>query len=156
VFDGMIWNITLDKWQGCHFWSAHFNELGIIHRDPKPQNVTEALGGKHLNNFFIGTNLFYCITEGRHLFGDHFEQDMNILDNHLDLFSVDYIPEVALCHTLFWSSEMLLSFIWETSDRIDKAIGSNLLIALKYGTICIWQEIGQKFGCCAHCLHGPI
>ena len=43
--------------------------------------------------FSLGCVLFFCITGGRHPFGDHLERDKNILDNKRDLFLIKDIPE---------------------------------------------------------------
>nr|CAD1818781.1 unnamed protein product [Ananas comosus var. bracteatus] len=116
-----------------------------------PEQLRHGRQTRAVDLFSLGCILFYCITKGRHPFGDYFERDMNILNNRLDLFVVDYIPEAVhllsqlldpdperrpraaevLCHPLFWSSEMRLSFLRETSDRIDKANETDLLNALE-------------------------
>jgi serine/threonine-protein kinase/endoribonuclease IRE1 len=43
----------------------------------------------------LGCLIFYCITKGKHPFGEYYERDMNILNNRFDLFVVDYIPEAT-------------------------------------------------------------
>lgn len=43
--------------------------------------------------FSLGCVLFFCITGGRHPFGDRLERDINIVKNQMDLFLVEYIPE---------------------------------------------------------------
>ncbi|KAI5319919.1 hypothetical protein L3X38_039627 [Prunus dulcis] len=90
----------------------------------------------------------------QHPFGDHLERDINIVKNKVDLFLVEYIPEAVdlisrllnrdpelrpkalevLHHPLFWSSEMRLSFLRDTSDRVeleDREANSGLLKALE-------------------------
>ncbi|KAL7192822.1 hypothetical protein ACSBR2_024607 [Camellia fascicularis] len=104
--------------------------------------------------FSLGCVLFYCITGGRHPFGDRFERDINIVKNKADLFLVEYIPEAVdlisrlldpnaelrpkalevFHHPLFWNSEMRLSFFRDTSDRVeleDRETDSDLLKALE-------------------------
>ncbi|XP_043709124.1 serine/threonine-protein kinase/endoribonuclease IRE1a-like [Telopea speciosissima] len=103
--------------------------------------------------FTLGCILFFCITGGRHPFGDHIERNVNIKNNKMDLFLVEHIPEATdllfrlldpdpslrlkamevLHHPLFWSSEKRLSFLRDTSDRvqIERGIESELLNALE-------------------------
>lgn len=45
--------------------------------------------------FSLGCVIFFCITGGRHPFGDHLERDINIVKNKVDLFLVEYIPEAV-------------------------------------------------------------
>lgn len=52
--------------------------------------------------FSLGCLLFFCITQGRHPFGDYLERDANIARNEFDLFLVEQIPEAVdlLSHLL--------------------------------------------------------
>lgn len=43
--------------------------------------------------FSLGCILFFCITGGRHPFGERLERDINIVKNQMDLFLVENIPE---------------------------------------------------------------
>ncbi|GMI68269.1 ARABIDOPSIS THALIANA INOSITOL REQUIRING 1-2, INOSITOL REQUIRING 1-2 [Hibiscus trionum] len=179
---------------------AHLHDLGIIHRDIKPQNVLiikektvcaklsdmgiskrlledrsslghhvtgcgssgwqapeQLLHGRQtraVDLFSLGCVLFFCITRGRHPFGNHLERDINVVNNHVNLFLVDHIPEAVdlisrllnpepelrpnalevLRHPLFWGCEMRLSFLQETSDRVeleDRMADSEILKALE-------------------------
>ncbi|KAF3779502.1 Serine/threonine-protein kinase/endoribonuclease [Nymphaea thermarum] len=89
--------------------------------------------------FSLGCVLFFCITKGKHPFGKYFERDTNIANNRLDLSMVESIPEAVhlfsqmlqsepllrpkahevLQHPLFWSSEIRMSFLRDSSDRIE-------------------------------------
>ncbi|GMI86300.1 ARABIDOPSIS THALIANA INOSITOL REQUIRING 1-2, INOSITOL REQUIRING 1-2 [Hibiscus trionum] len=179
---------------------AHLHDLGIIHRDIKPQNVLiikektvcaklsdmgiskllledrsslghhatgcgssgwqapeQLLHGRQtraVDLFSLGCVLFFCITRGRHPFGNHLERDINVVNNQVNLFLVEHIPEAVdlisrllnpepemrpnalevLRHPLFWSCEMKLSFLQDTSDRVeleDRMADSDILRALE-------------------------
>ncbi|KHG10461.1 Serine/threonine-protein kinase/endoribonuclease IRE1 [Gossypium arboreum] len=179
---------------------AHLHDLGIIHRDIKPQNVLiikektvcaklsdmgiskrlledrsslghhatgcgssgwqapeQLLLGRQtraVDLFSLGCVLFFCITRGKHPFGNHLERDINVVNNRVNLFLVEHIPEAVdliscllnpepelrpsalevLRHPLFWSCEMKLSFLQETSDRVeleDRKVDSDILKALE-------------------------
>ncbi|KAM7260965.1 hypothetical protein ACFE04_026440 [Oxalis oulophora] len=161
----------------------HLHELGIIHRDIKPQNVLikkeksicaklsdmgiskrlhadmSSLGHRATGNsgwqapeqllhgrqtramdmFGLGCVLFFGMTSGRHPFGDILERDVNIVKNQIDLFLLENLPEAkdlifnllnpvpelrpnaleVLHHPIFWNSEMRLSFLRDTSDRVE-------------------------------------
>ncbi|KAK6924587.1 KEN domain, partial [Dillenia turbinata] len=119
-----------------------------------PEQLLHGRQTRAVDLFSLGCLLFYCMTGGRHPFGDHFERDINIVNNQVDLFLIEHIPEaVDLCshlldpipesrlkasevlyHPLFWSSELRLSFLRDTSDRVeleDRETGSDLLKALE-------------------------
>lgn len=104
--------------------------------------------------FSLGCVLFFCITGGRHPFGNRFERDVNITKGQVDLFLVEHIPEAmdlfshllnpnaemrpkaveVLLHPLFWSAELRLSFLRDTSDRVeleDRETNSELLKAIE-------------------------
>ncbi|KAF7130463.1 hypothetical protein RHSIM_Rhsim10G0193600 [Rhododendron simsii] len=191
---------------------VHLHELGMVHRDLKPQNVLiiegrclcaklsdmgiskrlmedkSSLGNHATGNpiaqslislavtgcgssgwqapeqllnqrqtlavdmFSLGCVLFYCITGGRHPFGDRLERDINIVKSKADLFLVEDIPEAVdllsclldrdaesrpkasevLTHPMFWNSEMRLSFLRDASDRVEReGRGSAILKALQ-------------------------
>jgi serine/threonine-protein kinase/endoribonuclease IRE1 len=104
--------------------------------------------------FSLGCVLFFCMTAGRHPFGERLERDVNIVKNKKDLFLVEFFPEAedlissllnpdpdlrpkaieVLHHPLFWSSEMKLSFLRDVSDRVeleDRETNSVLLNVLE-------------------------
>ncbi|PON50038.1 Serine/threonine protein kinase [Parasponia andersonii] len=119
-----------------------------------PEQLLHGRQTRAVDLFSVGCVLFFCITGGSHPFGDPLERDLNIVKNQMDLFLVEYMPEAVdlisrllnpdpelrpkalevLHHPLFWSSEMRLSFLRDTSDRIeleDRGSGSDLLKALE-------------------------
>lgn len=119
-----------------------------------PEQLSQGPQTRAVDIFSLGCILFFCMTGGRHPFGKCFERDINILNNKKDLFFVEFIPEAedlishllnpspnlrpkateVLCHPFFWSSEMRLSFLRDTSDRVeleDRETNSDLLVALE-------------------------
>ncbi|KAF9678614.1 hypothetical protein SADUNF_Sadunf07G0052800 [Salix dunnii] len=119
-----------------------------------PEQLCHGRETRAVDLFSLGCVLFYCITGGRHPFGDHLERDVNIVKNQKDLFLVEYFPEAehlisqllnpdpelrpkaleVLHHPMFWDSEMRLSFLRDTSDRVeleDRVFDSAILKALE-------------------------
>ncbi|XP_030515996.1 serine/threonine-protein kinase/endoribonuclease IRE1a isoform X1 [Rhodamnia argentea] len=119
-----------------------------------PEQLLHGRQTRAVDVFSLGCVLFFCITGGRHPFGERLERDINIVKNKMDLFLVEFIPEAVdlflhllnpnpelrpkalevLHHPLFWSSEMRLSFLRDISDRVeleDRAPNSGLLKALE-------------------------
>ncbi|XP_064996915.1 serine/threonine-protein kinase/endoribonuclease IRE1a-like isoform X2 [Musa acuminata AAA Group] len=119
-----------------------------------PEQLLHGRQTRAMDLFSLGCILFFCITKGKHPFGNHFERDANIIHNRMDLFLVDHIPEAehllcqllqpdskmrlnaveVLCHPLFWSSETRLSFLRDVSDRVeleDRENESELLKSLE-------------------------
>ncbi|KAL5557362.1 hypothetical protein UlMin_039598 [Ulmus minor] len=119
-----------------------------------PEQLLQGRQTRAVDLFTLGCVLFFCITGGRHPFGDRLERDVNIVKNQVDLFLVEFIPEAVhiisrllnpnpelrpkalevLHHPLFWNSETRLSFLRDTSDRVeleDREAGSALLRALE-------------------------
>uniref|UniRef100_A0A5B6Z6V5 non-specific serine/threonine protein kinase n=1 Tax=Davidia involucrata TaxID=16924 RepID=A0A5B6Z6V5_DAVIN len=119
-----------------------------------PEQLLHGRQTRAVDMFSLGCVLFFCITGGRHPFGNHLERDINIAKNQVDLFLVENIPEAVdlfshlldpnaelrlkalevFHHPLFWNSEMRLSFFRDTSDRVeleDRETDSDLLNALE-------------------------
>ncbi|XP_059440218.1 serine/threonine-protein kinase/endoribonuclease IRE1a-like isoform X2 [Corylus avellana] len=132
-----------------------------------PEQLLHGRQTRAVDLFSLGCVIFFCITGGRHPFGNHLERDINIVKNQMDLFLVEHIPEAldliyrllnpdpelrpkaseVLHHPLFWSSEMRLAFLRDTSDRVeleDRETHSNLLQALeRIGVVALggkWDE----------------
>ncbi|KAL0440472.1 UNVERIFIED_CONTAM: Serine/threonine-protein kinase/endoribonuclease IRE1b [Sesamum latifolium] len=153
--------------------SAKISDMGISkHLDGEMSSITKHATGsgssgwqapEQLRNerqtravdlFSLGCLLFFCMTGGKHPFGESLERDVNIVNDRKDLFLIDNIPEAThlvsrlldpnpdlrpkaievMHHPLFWDSEMRLSFLRDASDRVeleDRENGSQLLEALK-------------------------
>ncbi|CAJ2635942.1 unnamed protein product [Trifolium pratense] len=119
-----------------------------------PEQLDQGRQTRAVDMFSLGCILFFCMTRGRHPFGQHIERDINIVKNKKNLCLVQFIPEAedliscllnhdpdlrpkaieVLHHPFFWSSETRLSFLRDTSDRVeleDKNLSSGLLRALE-------------------------
>lgn len=60
-----------------------------------PEQLLHGRQTRAVDLFSLGCVIFFCITGGRHPFGDHLERDINIVKNKVDLFLVEYIPEAV-------------------------------------------------------------
>uniref|UniRef100_A0A7N0TQU9 non-specific serine/threonine protein kinase n=1 Tax=Kalanchoe fedtschenkoi TaxID=63787 RepID=A0A7N0TQU9_KALFE len=60
-----------------------------------PEQLLQGRQTRAVDVFSLGCVLFFCVTGGRHPFGDRLERDINIVKNKADLFSVDHIPEAV-------------------------------------------------------------
>nr|KYP51973.1 Serine/threonine-protein kinase/endoribonuclease IRE1 [Cajanus cajan] len=136
-----------------------------------PEQLVKGRQTRAVDIFSLGCVLFYCITGGRHPFGERIERDINILNSQKDLSLVEFIPEATdlissllnhnpnlrpkasdvLYHPFFWSSEMRLSFLRDTSDRVElenRETDSDLLVALEcIGTVAMggkWDEMMEQ------------
>ncbi|XP_074286655.1 serine/threonine-protein kinase/endoribonuclease IRE1b-like [Silene latifolia] len=119
-----------------------------------PEQILHGRQTRAVDIFSLGCVLFFCMTGGKHPFGDVFERDANIVKNRMDLFLVEHVPEAVhlifhlldpnpdfrpnavevLHHPLFWNSEKRLSFLRDASDRVeleDRKTDSELLKALE-------------------------
>ncbi|KAG6701743.1 serine/threonine-protein kinase/endoribonuclease IRE1a isoform X2 [Carya illinoinensis] len=133
-----------------------------------PEQLLHGRQTRSVDLFSLGCILFFCITGGRHPFGERLERDINIVKNQMDLFLVENIPEgvdlifhllspdpelrprasEVLHHPLFWSSETRLSFLRDTSDRVeleDRETNSEFLKALEsIGSVALGSKWDQK------------
>lgn len=119
-----------------------------------PEQLLHGRQTRAVDLFSLGCVLFFCITGGKHPFGDSIERDVNIVNNRKDLFLVENIPEAVdllmglldpnpdkrpraqdvMNHPLFWTSDKRLSFLQDVSDRVeleDRESRSELLNALE-------------------------
>lgn len=132
-----------------------------------PEQLLHGRQTRAVDIFSLGSVLFFCMTGGSHPFGSPLERDINITKNKVDLFLVEHIPEAVdlfsrlldpnaelrpkavevLAHPFFWTAEMRLSFLRDSSDRLeleDRETSSDLLKALE-GTASValggkWDE----------------
>ncbi|GJN07487.1 hypothetical protein PR202_ga25323 [Eleusine coracana subsp. coracana] len=130
-----------------------------------PEQLRNGRQTRAMDLFSLGCLIFYCITKGKHPFGEYYERDMNIVNNRFDLFMVDYIPEAVhllsqllqpnpelrpsavnvMHHPFFWSPELCLSFLRDTSDRIEKTSETDLINALEsIGPVAFGGKWGEK------------
>lgn len=132
-----------------------------------PEQLRHGRQTRAVDLFSLGCVLFFCLTGGKHPYGDNLERDVNIVNNRKDLFLIENIPEAVdlfslllepdpdlrpkamdvLHHPFFWSSEMRLSFLRDVSDRVeleDRENESQLLKELEsIGTLALngkWDE----------------
>ncbi|KAJ0086245.1 hypothetical protein Patl1_09365 [Pistacia atlantica] len=119
-----------------------------------PEQLCHGRQTRAVDLFSLGCVLFFCMTGGKHPYGDSFERDVNIVNDQKDLFLVENVPEAvdlflqllhpspdmrpkaqdALHHPFFWTSETRLSFLRDVSDRVeleDREKESELLTALE-------------------------
>ncbi|XP_062101550.1 serine/threonine-protein kinase/endoribonuclease IRE1b-like [Humulus lupulus] len=163
-------NVLINK---DRFLTAKLSDMGISKKLPGDQSsITQHATGygssgwqapeqllhqrqtRAVDLFSLGCVLFFCVTGGKHPYGDNIERDVNIVNDRKDLFLVENMPEAmdlftrlldpnpdlrpkamdVLHHPFFWSSEMRLSFLRDTSDRVeleDRENESELLNALE-------------------------
>ncbi|KAJ4876875.1 Serine/threonine-protein kinase/endoribonuclease IRE1a [Raphanus sativus] len=104
-----------------------------------PEQLLQSRQTRAVDMFSLGCILFYSITGCKHPFGQDLERDVNIVNNKVDLFLVEHVPEASdlisrllnpnpdlrpsatevLLHPMFWNSEMRLSFLRDASDRVE-------------------------------------
>ncbi|XP_055803221.1 serine/threonine-protein kinase/endoribonuclease IRE1a [Solanum dulcamara] len=119
-----------------------------------PEQLLHGRQTRAIDMFSLGSVLFFCMTGGHHPFGSPLERDINITKNKVDLFLAEHIPEAVdlfsrlldpnaelrpkavevLAHPFFWTAEMRLSFLRDSSDRVeleDRETSSDLLKALE-------------------------
>ena len=58
-----------------------------------PEQLAQGRQTRAVDLFSLGCVLFFCITGGRHPFGERLERDVNIVRNQKDLFLIEFIPE---------------------------------------------------------------
>lgn len=89
--------------------------------------------------FSFGLLLHFCVTGGRHPYGEGFERDAAIMQGRRSFSAVEHMPEVhdvlqgllaqhpekrprvesVMSHPLWWASDQRLAFLIDVSDRIE-------------------------------------
>lgn len=132
-----------------------------------PEQLNNERQTRSVDLFSLGCVLFFCISGGRHPFGKNHDRDSNIENGKPDFFPIDHIPESThllsrlldmdpskrptikdvMVHPLFWGCEKRLSFLRDTSDRVeleDRESHSPLLEDLEAASSvalgCSWDE----------------
>ena len=60
-----------------------------------PEQLLHGRQTRAVDLFSLGCILFFCISGGRHPFGDRLERDINIVKNSMDLFFIEWMPEAT-------------------------------------------------------------
>lgn len=60
-----------------------------------PEQLLQGRQTRAVDMFSLGCVLFYSITGCKHPFGDDLERDVNIVNNKVDLFLVEHVPEAS-------------------------------------------------------------
>ncbi|CAN1215533.1 Serine/threonine-protein kinase/endoribonuclease IRE1a [Linum perenne] len=129
---------------------AHLHELGIIHRDLKPQNVLiskERYLCAKLSDMGMSKRLLEDMSSlGHQATGEQFFYQVEMPGITTGRLSMTYAKKAreiclvrpkaqeVLHHPMFWSSETRLSFLRDTSDRVeleDRDRNSDILKALE-------------------------
>lgn len=58
-----------------------------------PEQLRNGRQTRAVDLFSLGCVLFFCITGGRHPYGDSIERDVNIVNDRKDLFLIESMPE---------------------------------------------------------------
>ncbi len=116
---------------GSSGWQAP-EQLLVIDSDGGYARQTRAM-----DVFSLGCVLYYCITAGRHPFGENYERDTNILRGQPNLRPLQALPDAlnlvaamlekaagarpsmqaVLSHPVWWSNDQRLQFLVDASDR---------------------------------------
>lgn len=60
-----------------------------------PEQLRHERQTRAVDLFSLGCLLFFCITGGKHPFGENLERDVNIVNGRKDLFLIDHLPEAT-------------------------------------------------------------
>lgn len=74
--------VTISVGSGSSGWQA-------------PEQLRHERQTRAVDLFSLGCVLFFCITGGKHPYGDSFERDVNIVNDQKDLFLIENIPEAT-------------------------------------------------------------
>lgn len=124
-----------------------------------PEQLTVRAGGSArqtaaVDVFSFGLLVHYCLTGGKHPYGEGFERDASIMHGRRNLDAVAHLPEAvdllsatlaadpearpavraAMAHPLWWPGPRRLAFLIDVSDRVegeDRAEDATLYAALE-------------------------
>ncbi|CAH9073449.1 unnamed protein product [Cuscuta epithymum] len=119
-----------------------------------PEQLRHERQTRAVDLFSLGCVMFFCITGGKHPYGQSLERDTNIVNDRKDLFLIENMPEAidlisqllhpnpdsrptaveVLNHPFFWKPETRLSFLRDASDRLeleDRDSESEILTAVE-------------------------
>lgn len=60
-----------------------------------PEQLLHQRQTRAVDLFSLGCVLFFCVTGGKHPYGDNIERDVNIVNDRKDLFLVENMPEAV-------------------------------------------------------------
>lgn len=60
-----------------------------------PEQLLHRRQTRAVDLFSLGCVLFFCVTGGKHPYGDNIERDVNIVNDRKDLFLVESMPEAV-------------------------------------------------------------
>lgn len=60
-----------------------------------PEQLRHERQTRAVDLFSLGCLLFFCITGGKHPYGENLERDLNIVNARKDLFLIDHLPEAT-------------------------------------------------------------
>lgn len=60
-----------------------------------PEQLLHQRQTRAVDLFSLGCVLFFCVTGGKHPYGDSIERDVNIVNDRKDLFLVENMPEAV-------------------------------------------------------------
>ncbi|KAK8472121.1 hypothetical protein PHAVU_002G117600 [Phaseolus vulgaris] len=82
-----------------------------------PEQLVQGRQTRAVDLFSLGCVLFFCMTAGRHPFGERLERDVNIVKNQKDLFLVEFIPEAEDLISCLLNPNPDLSYISENCEE---------------------------------------
>jgi len=89
-------HLSLVYFNKCILLAPRFNGLiagGGSSGWQAPEQLVQGRQTRAVDIFNLGCILFFCMTGGKHPFGQHLERDINIVKNRKNLFLVQFIPE---------------------------------------------------------------
>lgn len=60
-----------------------------------PEQLRNERQTRAVDLFSLGCVLFFCMTAGKHPYGDNYERDVNVLNDRKDLFLIESLPEAV-------------------------------------------------------------